>query len=84
MIEWRSNQPKWRQVAEVIKQRIVDGTYAVDEPVASEHRIVQEFGISRPTARKVLVGLRAEGVVYPVRGLGTFARDPEQWGTPIE
>ncbi|WP_169750230.1 GntR family transcriptional regulator [Streptosporangium amethystogenes] len=78
-IVWRANQPKWVQIANVIKGRIRDGTYVVDEPVASEHLIVQEFGVSRPTARKVLVRLREEGVVYAVRGLGTFARSPEEW-----
>jgi GntR family transcriptional regulator len=80
-IEWRSNQPKWTQIASVIKDRIRSGIYAVDEPIASEHLIVQEFGVSRPTARKVLVRLREEGVVYPVRGLGTFARSPDQWAS---
>jgi len=78
-IAWRSNQPKWVQIANVIKDRIRNGTYMVDEPVASEHLIVQEFGVSRPTARKVLVRLREEGVVYAVRGLGTFARSPDDW-----
>ncbi|MEV4751021.1 GntR family transcriptional regulator [Streptosporangium amethystogenes subsp. fukuiense] len=78
-IAWRANQPKWVQIANVIKDRIRNGTYAVDEPVASEHLIVQEFGVSRPTARKVLVRLREEGVVYAVRGLGTFARSPGDW-----
>ncbi|GAA4196668.1 hypothetical protein GCM10022252_44370 [Streptosporangium oxazolinicum] len=80
-IAWRSNQAKWLQIANVIKDRIRNGTYRVDEPVASEHMIVQEFGVSRPTARKVLVRLREEGVVYAVRGLGTFARSPENWET---
>ncbi|MFF4988254.1 GntR family transcriptional regulator [Streptosporangium saharense] len=83
-IVWRSNQPKWVQIAAVIKERIRNGTYAVDEPVASEHLIVQEFGVSRPTARKVLIRLREEGVVYAVRGLGTFARSPKEWEAPSD
>ncbi|MGW4423493.1 GntR family transcriptional regulator [Streptosporangium sp. NPDC004631] len=80
-IEWRANQPKWVQIANVIKDRIRKGVYVVDEPVASEHLIVQEFGVARPTARKVLVRLREEGVVYAVRGLGTFARSPDEWAS---
>ncbi|MEV7010151.1 GntR family transcriptional regulator [Streptosporangium sp. NPDC051022] len=71
-IEWRANQPRWVQIATVIKQRIDQGLYAVDEQVPSEHQIVQEFGVARGTARKVLVRLREEGVVYAVRGLGNF------------
>lgn len=76
VIEWRANQPRWVQIAAVIKQRIDGGVYAVDEQVPSEHQIVQEFGVARGTARKVLVRLREEGVVYAVRGLGNFVADP--------
>ncbi|MET8332903.1 GntR family transcriptional regulator [Streptosporangium canum] len=76
VIEWRANQPRWVQIATVIKQRIDGGVYGVDEQVPSEHQIVQEFGVARGTARKVLVRLREEGVVYAVRGLGNFVADP--------
>lgn len=75
-IEWRANQPRWVQIAAIIKQRINQGVYAVDEQVPSEHQIVQEFGVARGTARKVLVRLREEGVVYAVRGLGNFVANP--------
>lgn len=76
VIEWRLNQPKWLQVADIIKDRIADGEYLVDTPVPSEHQIVQEFGVARGTARKVLERLREEGVLYSVRGLGTFVAPP--------
>ncbi|MEU9888687.1 GntR family transcriptional regulator [Sphaerisporangium sp. NPDC051011] len=87
IIEWPANQPKSDRIAEVIKDRIRNGTYGVDEPVASEHQIVAEFGVSRPTAAKALRKLRQQGAVYSVRGLGTFARDPKEWiqqGEPDE
>ncbi|MFI7151847.1 GntR family transcriptional regulator [Nonomuraea sp. NPDC050022] len=76
MIEWRLNQPKWLQVANIIKERIASGQYQVDAPVPSEHQIVQEFGVARGTARKVLERLREEGVTYSVRGLGSFVAAP--------
>ncbi|MEU7915798.1 GntR family transcriptional regulator [Microbispora bryophytorum] len=72
MIEWRANRPKWEQIADVIRERIADGTYPPDSPVPSEHKIVQEFGVARGTARKVLEHLRETGEVYAVRGLGSF------------
>ncbi|MEV4354076.1 GntR family transcriptional regulator [Nonomuraea sp. NPDC049625] len=72
VIEWRLNQPKWVQVANIIKERIASGDYPVDTPVPSEHQIVQEFGVARGTARKVLQRLQEEGVIYAVRGLGSF------------
>lgn len=74
MIEWRANAAKWAQVAEVIKGRIADGTYPPDAQVPSQHEMVQEFGIAPNTAQKVLNRLREEGVVYSVKGVGTFVQ----------
>ncbi|MER5420288.1 GntR family transcriptional regulator [Streptosporangium roseum] len=75
-IEWRQNAPKWEQVADVLKQRIASGAYAVDSRLPSQHELVQEFGIAPNTAQKVLTRLREEGVAYSVRGLGTFVAAP--------
>ncbi|MEV6029570.1 GntR family transcriptional regulator [Nonomuraea sp. NPDC052116] len=80
VIEWRLNQPKWVQVANIIKERIASGDYQVDTPVPSEHQIVQEFGIARGTARKVLQRLQEEGVIYAVRGLGSFVSPSQEDG----
>jgi GntR family transcriptional regulator len=77
-IEWRANQPKWVQIADVIKARITDGTYALDTLVPSEHGLVQEFDVARGTARKVLTKLQEEGVIYSVRGLGNFVKPPAE------
>lgn len=80
MIEFRPNAPKWRQIADILKERITDGVYPVDTPLPSEHDLVQEFGVARGTARKVLTKLKEEGVAYAERGLGTFvapAKNPE-------
>lgn len=71
-IEWRSNAPKWVQVAEVLKARIADGTYPVDEPLPSQHALVQEFEIAPNTAQKVLTRMREDGLAYVVRGVGTM------------
>ncbi|MFE3449601.1 GntR family transcriptional regulator [Nonomuraea sp. NPDC059194] len=77
MIEWRQNAPRWVQIAEILKERIADGTYLADTPLPSEHQLVAEFDVARGTARKVLVRLREEGVAYSVRGLGTFVQAPK-------
>lgn len=78
MIEFRPNAPKWRQIADILKERIADGTYQVDTPLPSEHELVQEFGVARGTARKVLAKLKEEGVAYSERGLGTFVAGPKR------
>ncbi|MEU8035724.1 winged helix-turn-helix domain-containing protein [Streptosporangium sp. NPDC049078] len=80
MIEWRPNAPKWLQMAEVLKQRIADGTYPPDTQLPSQHELVAEFDVAPNTAQKVLTRLRQEGVAYSVQGIGTFVKPPEQAG----
>ncbi len=65
--------PKWRQLADLIKERIASGEYQPRQPIPSEHQLVQETGLSRSTVQKALRALRDEGAVYSVQGLGTFA-----------
>lgn len=72
VIEWRPNAAKWEQVAEVLKERIADGTYEPDAQLPSQHQLVMEFEIAPNTAAKVLRRLREQGVAYAVRGVGTF------------
>ncbi|WP_165781511.1 hypothetical protein [Streptosporangium minutum] len=38
---------------------------------------MQEFGIARMAAHKVMKALRAEGSIHTVRGLGSFAGQPD-------
>jgi DNA-binding GntR family transcriptional regulator len=73
MINWQPDVPKWRQLADLIKERIDSGEYQPREPIPSEHQLVQETGLSRSTVQKALRALRDDGVIYAVHGLGTFA-----------
>ncbi|MDX2538570.1 MULTISPECIES: winged helix-turn-helix domain-containing protein [Streptomyces] len=76
MIEWEPDVPRWKQVAEVIRQRIADGTYPPRTRVPSVMQLVDEFGIAQATAQKVLAGLREEGLIYTSPGLGSFVTSP--------
>ncbi|MCZ4506899.1 winged helix-turn-helix domain-containing protein [Streptomyces sp. ActVer] len=72
--------PRWRQVAEVIRSRIEDGTYPPRTRVPSVQQIIAEFGIATATAQKVHKGLRTEGLIHTEPGLGSFVT--EQSATP--
>ncbi|MEV4433438.1 winged helix-turn-helix domain-containing protein [Streptomyces sp. NPDC049555] len=72
MIEFAPDIPRWRQVAEVIRQRIKDGTYPPRTRVPSVAQLTEEFGIAGMTAYKVLRALREEGLTYTEPGLGSF------------
>ncbi|MGY0062885.1 GntR family transcriptional regulator [Streptomyces sp. LZ34] len=72
MIDFEPDVPRWRQVADVLRKRIADGTYPPRTRVPSVLKIQQEFGIAGATAQKVLRALRAEGLTYTEPGLGSF------------
>ncbi|WP_405559105.1 GntR family transcriptional regulator [Streptomyces canus] len=66
----------YRQLADILKARIARGDWAVGRPIASETRLVQEYGIARTTVRRALDVLVEERVVWKVQGRGTYVGQP--------
>jgi DNA-binding GntR family transcriptional regulator len=71
-MEFAPDEPRWRQVARVIRQRIDDGTYPPRTRVPSVVEMLEEFGIATSTGQKVHRALRAEGLIYTEPGMGSF------------
>lgn len=65
-------KPQYAQVAEMLRQRIADGTYARGSLLPSEDRLADELGLSRVTVNRALGLLRASGDVKVKRGHGTI------------
>src|ERR1035441_4960639 len=55
--------PKYAQVVAEIKSRIERGEYPPGSLLPSEHQLVGDFGVSRPTIVKALSALRREALV---------------------
>ncbi|MCM1972353.1 winged helix-turn-helix domain-containing protein [Streptomyces sp. G1] len=72
MIDFTPDVPRWRQVYDVIRQRIADGTYPPRTRIPSVVQLTQEFGIAGATGQKVHRQLRADGLIYTEPGLGSF------------
>jgi len=72
----REDVPKHRQLADLIRKRIDNGTYPPGSRIPSEPTLVQETGFARDTVRKAIALLIAEQRLYIVRGLGTFVAKP--------
>jgi DNA-binding GntR family transcriptional regulator len=72
MIELREDRPVWRQVTEILRTRITEGTYRPGQRFPSEGDLIGEFDIGRSTARKVARHLREEGLIYTVPQIGSF------------
>ncbi|PJE97020.1 GntR family transcriptional regulator [Streptomyces carminius] len=84
MIDYASDVPRWKQVADVIRARITDGTYPPRSRVPSVIQLQSEFGIAQATAQKVLSRLRDEGATYTVPGLGSFVAEQPTAGSESE
>ncbi|MGH3278423.1 MAG: GntR family transcriptional regulator [Trebonia sp.] len=66
--------PKYAQVVAEIQQRIESGEYAPGSLLPSEHQLVGEFRVSRPTIVKALSSLRQDGWIETQQGKGSFVR----------
>ncbi|MET8863483.1 GntR family transcriptional regulator [Nonomuraea sp. NPDC004580] len=78
--EWQFDptSPKSAQIAAELERRIRAGKYPPKHPIY-EVRLVQEFGVARVTARKATVILRDRGLIFTVRGMGSFVSEPSAW-----
>jgi GntR family transcriptional regulator len=66
----------YRALAHELRERIYRGDYE-DVPLPSEMALAEEYRLSRQTVRRAFHDLVSDGLVYRVRGKGTFvtARD---------
>lgn len=74
MIDYDGPVPVYRQVAEILKARIADGTYPPGRRLPSVRGLTEEFGIAQLTARKALRVLVGEGLAEMTPGMGTYVR----------
>ena len=74
-MKWEPEVPRWRQVYDVMSERIADGTYPPGGRLPSGMAICDEFGISPVTAKRVLKELRLEGLAEMQPGIGTFVTE---------
>jgi len=69
-----------RQIAERIRQSIVEGQLGADDRLPGEAQLAQQFGVSRPTIREALKRLAAQHLIRSRRGPsgGTFVNRPNE------
>jgi len=56
-------QPVYLQVAEQLREAILDGAFALGMPLPSERRFQETFGVGRTTVREALRALEAQGLI---------------------
>ena len=62
------------QVADQLRARIRDGTYAPGQRLPSADDLHEIYDVAPNTARKSLILLREEGLAEMTHGRGTFVR----------
>jgi len=64
--------PYYYQLIQVLQEAIGAGTWAPNVPLPSEHELCAMYGVSRTVVRQALGELVAHGLLYRVKGKGTF------------
>jgi DNA-binding GntR family transcriptional regulator len=65
-------EPLYRVLADVIRDRVRSGRYAVGDQIPTEHEICVAENVSRTTVRQAVQALVSEGVLDRQQGRGTF------------
>ena len=71
-IEWNDNLPIYRQLRDLVIQRILDGSFAEGEAVPSVRQVASDYNINHLTVAKAYQELVDEGLLEKRRGLGMF------------
>lgn len=66
--------PVYVRVADELEGGILRGDYGAGDRLPTENALAEEYGINRHTAAQALNNLQSKGLVYRVKGRGSFVR----------
>ncbi|MCH6267261.1 GntR family transcriptional regulator [Neobacillus citreus] len=69
--------PLYHQLKERLKQSIDSGDWKPGDQIPSEHQLMNDYNVSRNTAKKAIEELVQDGLLYRVQGKGTFVAKPK-------
>lgn len=64
----------YQRIVDDLRAEILAGSRTFDEKLPSENTLAQRYGTTRPTVRRALALLKAEGLVVARQGQGVFVR----------
>lgn len=71
-MEWNDKQPIYRQLRELVVERVMDGTFPEGEAVPSVRQVSADYKINHLTVAKAYQELVDLGLLEKRRGLGMF------------
>lgn len=73
----KSKLPLYHQLYELLMGKIRNGEWKPGDLLPTEYGLIEQYGVSRITVRKVLDLLSSEGLIVRERGRGTFVAHPQ-------
>lgn len=77
VIDLISPIPMYMQIKEILRKRILNGTYKEHQKMPSEAEMMINFGVSRITVRQAIGDLEKEGLIFKRHGKGTYVSKPK-------
>ena len=74
-VEWNDKQPIFRQLRDLVAERIMDGSFPEGEAVPSVRQVAADYQINHLTVGKAYQELVDAGLLEKRRGLGMFVRE---------
>ncbi|MBF8808581.1 MAG: substrate-binding domain-containing protein [Enterococcus lacertideformus] len=68
------NQPLYQQIFNNLQKAIAEGTLPVDSQIPTEKELSEKYQVSRITSKRALTELEQLGLIYRVRGKGSFVK----------
>ncbi len=72
------NSLLYEKIISYLRQEIHDRNFKPGDKLPTEKELAQKFGVSRITSKRALEDLKAEGLIYRVRGSGSFVSGIEK------
>jgi len=77
MIDPANIIPKYFQLANILREKIMNGEFPAQDAIPSERQLEEQYNLSRPTIRQAIDLLERQGYLYRVHGKGTFVSPPK-------
>ena len=72
LIDYKSRKPIYEQIIDNMKHLVVSGVLQRDDQLPSVRQLAQELAINPNTIQKAYAELERQGVIYSLKGRGSF------------
>ncbi len=77
MLKSSSITPLYKQVENILTERVRSGVYSPEQRLPSEAEIAAQFGVSTITVKKAIANMVERGMLWRKQGKGTFVVSPK-------